>query len=123
MSVVASYSNLYLINISVIDNWCYSAFLFDKGSSVSITNFSCINNNNILILQGTNQDFGSCLDLKNTRNATITNVEINSCFSQKTTCGIKIFLEIENDRNTPYNEVFINLIIFFRRIFEIGQYH
>ena len=108
VSVLTSYSDFDLSLVNVTNNYCYTAFFFEKGNTLKMTNFSCLNlNSNQYSLQ-----FGSCLDLKNTRNATIQNIEINSCFSQTTACGIKIYLELETERNTLYNEVSLKFFTF-----------
>lgn len=113
VSVLTSYAFFEFSNVNITNNYCYTAILLEKGTYINSTNFTCINNNAIQYALDNPQDFGSCLDLKNTRNGTIHNMLINSCFSQETTCGLKIYLEIETERNTLYNQVsFIILLIF-----------
>lgn len=110
-----SYSDFILIEIALSNNYCYTAILIEKGTNFSLTNFSCFNNNNNDFAMAHLQEFGSCLDLKNTRNSSIQNFIINGCFSYTTTCGLKVFLEIEKERKSLYNEVlFFFLLKYFK---------
>lgn len=70
-----------------------------------IENFACLNNNNNDFAKKRIMEFGSCLDLKNTNNISITNITISSCYSQSTVCGQKFFYEKDkvNQLKKNYN--------------------
>lgn len=107
MSVTVSYSTFWFSNITVLNNICYTVIMLERGVYLNLANYSCVNNNNEQVTRGKNinQDFGACLDLINTRNATLSNISIVSCFSRMTTCGIKIYMESEKNRFSDFQEV------------------
>ena len=99
-----------MLNVKFVDNYCYSAVYLELVNVLNISNFSCINNNNNAYsrLKENAQDYGACLDIRNTHNASISNFSIVSCFSQTTACGLKIYYE--KDKGGKYNKVFLIFI-------------
>ena len=63
------------------------------------------NNQNTTLIDIYSQDLGSCLDLKNTNNATVRDFVVYSCYSHLTACGFKIYYE--QQKGGTNNQVFL----------------